>query len=88
MRASRRGADDVSIIPAIAWNLRSDTGPRLTREQIRGARLAPLLPLFEQRMHQVVETGGGNFLVPAFPGLRVKDSVLALARAPPKRQRH
>ena len=44
------------------------------REQIRDARMAELVPLLEKRGHQLVETGGGNFLVPAFPGLIVKDS--------------
>ena len=45
-----------------------------TREQIRRARMAPLVLLLEKRGHQLVEQGGGNFLVPAFPGLIVKDS--------------
>jgi len=48
--------------------------PRWTREQIRDARLAPLVPLLEKRGLHLVETGGGNFLVAAFPGLIVKDS--------------
>ena len=46
---------------------------RWTREQIRAARLAPLGPLLGQRGLALVETGGGNFLVGAFPGLIVKD---------------
>jgi hypothetical protein len=45
-----------------------------TREQIRNARMAGLVPLLEKCGHKLVETGGGNFLVPAFPGLIVKDS--------------
>ena len=45
-----------------------------TREQIRAARMAALAPLLGKRGHQLVEQGGGNFLVPAFPGLIVKDS--------------
>ena len=45
-----------------------------TREQIRGARMAPLAPLLERRGLQLVETGGGNFLVATYPGLIVKDS--------------
>jgi hypothetical protein len=45
-----------------------------TREQIRDARMAGLAALLEKRGHKLVETGGGNFLVPAFPGLIVKDS--------------
>jgi hypothetical protein len=36
--------------------------------------MAPLLPLLEKRSLQLVETGGGNFLLSAFPGLVVKDS--------------
>lgn len=50
--------------PVAAW----------TREQIRDARKADLALLLGKRGHQLVETGGGNFLVPAFPGLIVKDS--------------
>lgn len=46
---------------------------RWTREQIRAARLAPLVPLVEKRGLAVCETGGGNFLVSAYPGLIVKD---------------
>ena len=48
--------------------------PRWTREQIRTARLAPLVPLLEKRGLSLVETGGGNFLVRTYPGLIVKDS--------------
>lgn len=48
--------------------------PPWTREQIRDARKAALVPLLAQRGHPAVETGGGNFLVPAFPGLIVKES--------------
>jgi hypothetical protein len=36
--------------------------------------MAPLVPLLEKRSLQLVETGGGNFLLSAFPGLVVKDS--------------
>lgn len=45
-----------------------------TREQIRAARMAELASLLEKRGHTLVETGGGNCSVPAFPGLIVKDS--------------
>ncbi|MDP2138630.1 MAG: hypothetical protein Q8J74_12350 [Candidatus Didemnitutus sp.] len=45
-----------------------------TREQIRDARMADLAKLLEKRGHRLVETGGGNCLVPAFPGLIVKAS--------------
>lgn len=48
--------------------------PRWSREQIRAARLAPLLPLLQRRGLQLLEQGGGNFLLPAFPGLIIKDS--------------
>jgi hypothetical protein len=53
---------------------RPATPPRWTREQIRAARLAPLVPLLEKRGLSLVETGGDNFLVSAYPGLIVKDS--------------
>ena len=48
--------------------------PRWSREQIRAARLAPLVPLLRQRGLQLVEREAGNFLLPAYPGLIVKDS--------------
>jgi hypothetical protein len=47
--------------------------PRWSREQIRAARLVPLLPLLERRGLQPTETGGGNFTLAAYPGLIVKD---------------
>ena len=53
---------------------RAAATPRWTREQIRAARLAPLLPLLEKRGLQLVESGGGNFQLHAYPGLIVKDS--------------
>jgi len=49
-------------------------GPRWSREQIRAARLAPLVVLLQKRGLQLVEREAGNFSVPAFPGLIVKDS--------------
>jgi hypothetical protein len=48
--------------------------PPWTREQIRTARSAPLAPLLEKRGFKHVETGGGNFLVTAYPGLIAKES--------------
>jgi hypothetical protein len=48
--------------------------PRWSREQIRAARLAPLPPLLQKRSLQLVQQEAGNFLLPAFPGLIVKDS--------------
>ena len=52
---------------------RTTTAPRWSREQIRAARLVPLGPLLEKRGLALVETGGGNLLVAAHPGLIVKD---------------
>jgi len=49
------------------------TATRWTRDQIRAARLAPLLPLLEKRGLALVETGGDNFAVRAYPGVIVKD---------------
>jgi len=48
--------------------------PRWTRDQIRRARVAPLLPLLSQRGLSVVAQAAGNYLLPAYPGLIVKDS--------------
>ena len=52
----------------------SSKSVRWSREQIRAARLAPLLPLLHQRGLQVVEREAANFALPAYPGLIVKDS--------------
>lgn len=49
-------------------------GPRWSREQIRAARLAPLVPLLQQRGLQLVAREADNFILPAYPGLIVKDS--------------
>ena len=49
-------------------------GPRWSREQIRAARLAPLVPLLQKRGLQLVAREAGNFILPAYPGLIVKDS--------------
>jgi hypothetical protein len=49
-------------------------GPRWSRQQIRAARLAPLLPLLQKRGLQLLPREAGNFILPAFPGLIVKDS--------------
>jgi hypothetical protein len=48
--------------------------PRWSREQIHTARVAPLLPLLQKRGLQLLEQEGGNFLLPAFPGLIIEDS--------------
>ena len=47
---------------------------RWTREQIRAARLAPLVPLLQQRKLELIAHEAGNFILPAYPGLIVKDS--------------
>ena len=47
---------------------------RWSREQIRTARLAPLVPLLEKRGLQIIACEAGNFILPAYPGLIVKDS--------------
>ena len=49
-------------------------GPRWSREQIRAARLVPLVGLLQQRGLQLIAQEAGNFILPAFPGLSVKDS--------------
>jgi len=47
---------------------------RWTREQIRAARLAPLVPLLQKRGLQLVAREAGNFTLPAYPCLIIKDS--------------
>ena len=48
--------------------------PRWTREQIRAARLAPLLPLLQKHHLDLIERGEGNFEPVQYPGLIIKDS--------------
>jgi hypothetical protein len=55
-------------------NQNSRSGPRWSRQQIRDARLAPLVPLLQKRGLHLVEREAGNFVLPAYPGLIVKDS--------------
>lgn len=52
----------------------SPKGQRWTRQQIRQARLAPLVGLLQQRGLQLVPREAGNFILPAYPGLIIKDS--------------
>jgi len=47
---------------------------RWSREQIRAARVASLVPLLRKRRLQLVEREAGNYILPAYPGLIVKDS--------------
>ena len=49
-------------------------GPRWTRDQIRAARLAPLVPLLQRRGLQLIEREAGNFEWPTHPGLILKES--------------
>lgn len=48
--------------------------PRWTRQQIRAARIAPLLPLLRKQGLQLSERAADNFEVAAYPGLIIKDS--------------
>ena len=47
---------------------------RLAAAAIRAARVAPLVPLLQNRGLQLIEKQAGNFELPAYPGLIVKDS--------------
>ena len=48
--------------------------PRWPRDTIRQARQTPLAPLLQQRGLQLVPQEAGNYILPAYPGLLVKDS--------------
>jgi hypothetical protein len=48
--------------------------PRWTREQIRAARHAPLLPLLQRHQLDLIELGAGNFEPTENPGLIIKDA--------------
>ena len=52
----------------------SHKSQRWTRQQIRDPRLAPLVGLLQKRGLQLVAREAGNFILPAYPGLIVKDS--------------
>ena len=52
----------------------SPKSQRWTRQQIRAARVAPLIGLLQKRGLQLVAREAGNFILPAYPGLIVKDS--------------
>jgi len=47
---------------------------RWTRQEIRAARIAPLVPLLQKRGLQLIEKESANFELSAFPGLIVKES--------------
>jgi hypothetical protein len=55
-------------------NVPSSPPRRWTREQIRAARMAPLVPLLRKRGFQLLELPAGNFQLAAYQGLLVKDS--------------
>ena len=46
----------------------------VAQQQIRTARLAPLVPLLQKRGLDLAAREAGNFILPAYPGLIVKDS--------------
>ena len=48
--------------------------PRWTRQQIRSARRAALIPLLQKRRLELIQKEAGNFQLPAYPGLIVKES--------------
>jgi hypothetical protein len=52
----------------------SHKSQRWTRQQIRDARLAQLAGLLQKRGLQLVAREAGNFILPAYPGLIIKDS--------------
>ena len=47
---------------------------RWSRQQIRAARLAPLLPLLQKQGLQFIARPADNFELAAYPGLILKDS--------------
>ena len=47
---------------------------RWSRAQIRAARMAPILPLLQQRGLPVIERSEGNFELATSKGLLIKDS--------------
>jgi len=47
---------------------------RWTREQIRAARIAPLVPLLKKRGLQLVACEADNFILSAYPGLIINAS--------------
>lgn len=46
---------------------------RWSREQIRAARIVPLVPLLQKRGLQLIPREAGNYILPAYPCLIVKD---------------
>jgi hypothetical protein len=52
----------------------ANPAPRWTRDQIRAARLAPIVPLLQRRGLQLHERDAENYDVEGYPGLIVKAS--------------
>jgi hypothetical protein len=52
----------------------SHKSPRWSPEQIRAARVAPLVPLLQKHGLQLVAREASNYILPAHPGLIVKES--------------
>ncbi len=52
----------------------SNHSPGWTRQQIRSARMAALIPLLQKRRLELIEQEAGNFELLAHPGLIVKES--------------
>ena len=48
--------------------------PRWTRDQIRSARMAPLLPLLTRHKLELIEHEADNYEPTKYPGLIIKDS--------------
>ena len=48
--------------------------PHWNRQQIRAARLVALVPLLQKRGLQLISKQAGNFELPAYPGLILKDN--------------
>jgi hypothetical protein len=51
-----------------------NSAQRWTRQQIRAARLAPILPILQRRGLKLREYDAGNYEAADYPGLIVKDS--------------
>lgn len=52
----------------------TNRSPRWTHQQIRSARMAALIPLLQKRRLELIQKEAGNFQLPAYPGLIVKES--------------
>ena len=55
-------------------SLQTATSLRWTREQIRAARIALLVPLLQKRGYRLIQREADNFELSDFPGLIIKES--------------